>query len=282
MSMNTNQTPSTWLPDADGRLVIQPVEAESVAVQAVGATMAAAGTSGYRVPIVAADPSAGWVAEGAEIPVSDAELDEATDKFRKLAGLTIVSRELANDSSPQAAEEVGKGIARDIAKQLDAGFFGDGDGTGVAPAGLGSLSGVNALDAGTTWGDLDVFTEAVYAAEGVGATLDSFVANPADALALAQLRDADGSNRTLLQVDPTQPTRRLIGGVPLLVSPHVDAGTIWGLPADRVVVAIREDVEITRDASAYFSSDRIAVRGIMRGTFLYPHEAAIQRIELGA
>ena len=280
MTMNTSDANRTWLPHDRGNLVIQPVQQDSVAIRAVGATMAAPQTNGYRVPIVAADPSAGWVAEGEEIPASDAQLEEAADQFRKLAGLTVVSRELANDSNPQAAEEVGKGIARDIARQIDSAFFGDQDGTGTAPAGLGSTDANEIQVDG--WEDFDPFTEAIYAAEGVGAALSAFVASPTDALALAQLRKADGSNETLLQADPTQPTQRLIAGVPLLVSPSVEEGTIWGLPSDRVIVAIREDVEIERDSSAYFTSDQVAVRGILRGTFLYPHETAIQRITTGA
>ena len=280
MAMTTSNANQTWLPEDRGNLVIHPVQQGSVAIQAAGSTLAAPQTNGYRLPIVSSDPSAGWVSEGEEIPTSDAELEEAADKFRKLAGLTIVSRELANDSNPQAAEEVGKGIARDIARQIDAAFFGDQDGTGTAPAGLGSIN-ANEITA-TEWADLDPFTEAIYAAEGVGATLGAFVANPNDALALAKLRKADGSNENLLQVDPTQPTRRLVAGVPLLVSPAVQEGTTWGLPAERVVIAIREDIQVDRDTSAYFTSDQVAVRGILRGTFLYPHETAVQRITTGA
>ena len=265
-------------PEQVGDLLIQPVSTESVAVQA--STLVQTESHSYRIPLVTADPTAAWVAEGAEIAVSDATLAELTVTPTKLAGLTIISRELANDTSPEAAETVGAGLARDLARKLDEAFFGAM--TAPAAAGLGSLASPNAVDAGTAWANTDPFVEATSAAEQLGATLTSFVANPADALALAKLRDETGSNRPLLGVDPTQPTRRVVAGVPLLVSPHVTAGTVWGLPQARVVVVIREPAEIETDSSPFFTSDRVAVRAILRVGFGFPHEAAVVKITLSA
>ena len=116
--------PQAWLPEGFGQLVIQPVQAMSAAIQAIGSTQANANSNSYRVPVVKTDPSAAWVAEGEEIPASEQDLDEDADRFHKLAGLTIVSSELANDSNPDAAEQVGLGLARDIARKLHGAFFG--------------------------------------------------------------------------------------------------------------------------------------------------------------
>ena len=52
-----------------------------------------------RVPRVTADPQAAWTAEGAEIAVSDPTVDEVDIVAKKLAGLTIITNELAADSS---------------------------------------------------------------------------------------------------------------------------------------------------------------------------------------
>lgn len=282
-TMLTTAQPKTWLPDDIGPLVVVPVQAASVAINAAGTVMAAATTDAYRVPIVKADPTAAWVAEGEEIPVSESTLGEAADTFHKLAGLTVISRELAEDSSPSAADQVGAGLGRDIARKLDAAFFGTRGENLLAPKGLGDLTATGAVDAGKAWTNSDPFVQAIYQAEGAGVALGAFVANPADALALAQLKDQTGSQRPLLGADPTQPTRRVLAGVPLLTSPAVTAGTVWGLPADgRVVIAIREDVTLSRDESVYFTSDRIALRATMRATFLYPHEEAVQKITLSA
>jgi HK97 family phage major capsid protein len=283
MTMTTATQPQTWLPEQIGSLVVQPVQKASVAIQAVGSVGAGARVNSYRVPIVTADPTAAWTAEGEEITVSEASLGEDVDTFHKLAGLTIISSELANDSSPDVAEQVGLGLARDIARKLDSAFFGTRSDSTVQPRGLGDITGISTVDAGSAWTNTDPFAEAQAAAEDEGATIASFVANPADVLSLAKIKRETGSNEPLLQPDPTQPARRTIVGVPLLVSSAVTQGTIWSLPgAGRIVIAIREDVSLARDTSAYFTSDRVAIRATMRVTTLFPHPASIVKIALSA
>lgn len=288
--MTTTDANQSFLASEVGELIVTPVTTASVALSVARVTPVAASANSYRVPLVTADPTAAWVAEGGEIGASEAQLGEVASKFYKLGGLTIVSRELANDSSPAAAELVGAGLARDVARKVDAAFFGTrvidagppAEYDELRPAGLEDLAGVNAVTAGSAWSNTDPFAEAIYDAEGVGATLAAFVANPTDALLMAKIKKATGSNEPLLGTDPTAPTRRIIAGVPLLVSPAVSVGTVWGIPTDRVVAAIREDVSIERDDSAFFTSDRSAIRAIMRLTWLFPHPAAVQKIKLGS
>ena len=43
------------------------------------------------------------------------------------------------------------------------------------------------------------------------------------------------------------PTKRLVLGVPLISSTAVAAGTIWGIPRDRVFAVIREDAQLAVD-----------------------------------
>lgn len=265
---------SGMLPDDYGALITQPVDAGSVAIQV--STLVDTGSTHFHVPVVTDDPAAAFISEGAEITPDDAVMDEVTVTPAKVAGLTIISSELANDSSPQAAEVVGAGLARDIAQRIDQAYFGNM--VAPAPAGLGSIA-ATAVDAGASFANLDAFAQAMSNAEGVGAEITAFVANPADALALAQLKsDSTDSNQPLLGMDPSQPTRRLIFGVPLFVSPHVPANTVYGIPRERVLVVRRSGVELKVDSSAYFSSDRIGVRAIMRVGFAFPHEAAVQAI----
>lgn len=266
-------------PDAYEALIVQPVQREAVAFQ-VGTDMPTSATRTH-IPVVKADPAAAWTAEGDEIAESAPDVDDEPVIPAKVAGLVSITNELANDSSnPAAASLVGDGLARDIAKRVDQAFFGN---LAVpAPPGLESVTGVNAVDAGTAWADLDAFAEAISDAETVGATLTSWVANPTDALALATLKDETGSNRPLLGTDPTQPTRRTVLGLPLFVSPAVTAGTVWGIPRDRVIVVRRQDVDLQVDRSAFFTSDRVAVRAVMRVAFAYPHPAAVQKITLSA
>ena len=110
--------------------------------------------------------------------------------------------------------------------------------------------------------------------------VSSFVANPADALALSQLKESTSSIRPLLGSDATSATRRVVLGVPLLVSSAVTAGTVWGIPKERAVIVRRKDVELDVDTSAYFTSYRTAVRAIMRVGFGFTDPATIQKVVL--
>ena len=171
-------------------------------------------------------------------------MSEITVTPSKLAGLTVVSNELVNDSDPSALDVVGDGLVRDLQVRLDAAYFGDTIANG--PDGLLSLADVQVI----SWGsltDLDAFAEAMSLAETVGAQTTSFVANPLDSLALGQLKSAVDSRQPLLGMDPTQPTQRLVFGVPLISSPAVPPGTIWAIPAARVFVVIREPSEVITD-----------------------------------
>lgn len=137
---------------------------------------------------------------------------------------------------------------------------------------------MQSVDAGDTWTNLDAFHEAISKAETVGATVSAFVTTPAVALALAKIKTGTGSNAPLLGQDPTSPTKRTIAGVPLFVSPAVAADTVWSLPLQRTVLGLRKDVEVVTDTSAFFTSDRTAVRAVMRAGIGFPHAAAIVKV----
>jgi HK97 family phage major capsid protein len=261
-----------------GIILAEPVSEISVAAQV--STVLGTGNTTLSIPVVRSDPSAAWLAEGAEIAPSDMGLDELLATPAKVAGLTVISRELAADSSPPALGLVQRGLARDIARRVDQAFF-----AGLpapAPAGLATLAGVStAGDGAAAVTNLDLFAEAINNADAQGVSVTSFVVNPADALRLAQLKDETGSNRPLLGVDPTQPTRRTILGVPMLTSQYVAEGTAWAIPDDYSLFVRREDTRIEASGDAYFTSDRVAIRGVMRCTFAFPWPEVITRINLG-
>ncbi len=265
-----------------GPLFVQPVQAESVAFR----TSTTVETDGYdfRLPVVTADPSAAFVAEGAEIPISDPTLSEFTVIPRKLAGLTVISSELANDSSPAAAQVVGEGLARDAAKKVDAAWFGNA--AAPSPAGLGGLAGVATVSAGsisgaTVWVNLDSVLEAISKAEEVGATVDVLAMSPATLLRLSKIKTApSGSNAPLLNIggDVSKPGARSIFGVPVYVTPAIAADVVYAYDSSRVFTVLRSDAEVTVDSSVYFTSDRVAVRATLRVGFGYPHAASVVRV----
>lgn len=273
MAMTTASGNASFLPTDTGELIVRPVTAASIATTV--STVVTTGADVFRIPVVSADPTAAWVAEGAEITPADATLTEAVVNFKKLAGLTIVSNEMVADATPEAARVIGDGLARDIARKLDVAYFANTTTNG--PSGLLSIT-PSVVDTGASWTGVDPFTEAIYAAAAQGAGIDAWVTNPADALTLAKVKQATGSNLPLLQPDPTQPSRRMISGVPVFTSTAVGAGTAWGIPKDRVFVVIRNDVDLQVDKSAFFTSDRTAIRATMRVGFAFPHPLAVVRL----
>lgn len=274
--MNTGNSAEILAPDQIHELLVQPVMEQAVATQV--ATVISTASRTWRIPVVTADPSAAWVAEGAEIPLSDAALDEVEVVPAKLAGLTIITAELAADTSPEAQEVVGQGLARDCARKLDAAFFGAL--TAPAPPGLGSTT-PTVVAAGAAFTNMDPFAEGMSYAEEVGATLGAWVASPATALDLARIKVDAGSNLPLI-ASPEAGTsaRRSVGGLPLFVSPAVADGKVWGIPRDRTFVVIRQDTKIDVDGSVFFTSDRVAVRATMRVGFGFAHQQALIRIDV--
>lgn len=223
-------------PDEVYDLLVRPVQALSVALNPACATVVPINTKNLRAPIVTADPQAAWVAEAAEIPISDTAFTEVDTTPGKVAGLTLVTRELADDSSPAAAQVVGQGLARDIARQVDAAFLGNI--ASAAPAGLSSLpvttGNVQVISTGATPANLDAFAGAIAQAAAVGARITSFILHPTDALAFAKIKSGTGFNTPLLQPDPTQPTRNVVFGV-------ADAGLASGRPGGHLGPGSRPD-----------------------------------------
>lgn len=280
MSLFTSQTYGNGthglLPDAIGQLVVQPVRDAAVALNPAVSTVVMTASNTFRVPVLTADAAAAWTPEGSEITPDDSAFGEIVVTPLKVAAMSVVSRELADDSTPSAQLIVGESLAYSIARRADAAFFGTT--TADGPNGIGSVAGVSEVDTGGSIADLDVFAEAISKAEVEGAQLTAFVAHPDDVLVLSKLRKLDGSNEPLLNVDPTQATRRQVLGVPLVSSPAVSPGSIWGIPASKVFVVIREDVRLDVDRSAFFSSDSVAIRATMRAGFAFPHPAAVVHI----
>lgn len=263
-------------PEQVGELVIKPLVQQSVAGQVLTTVMV--GTHQYRIPVVTADPAASWTAEGAEITATDATVDEVVVTPSKLAALSVISSELAGDSSPAAAEVVGQGIVRDLTRKVDQALFTATTTNG--PSGVPGLSGISTVTAGASYANVDAFSDAIYTAAASNGAITAWVTNPATAQTLAKVKEVTGSNKPLLGPDPSQPGQRQILGIPLLTSPYVTTtnNPVWGFSAAYGYLVIREQATVEADSSVYFSSDRIAVRAKVRVGFGFPAPATVVKI----
>ena len=133
---------------------------------------------------------------------------------------------------------------------------------------------------GGSWASLDSFEAAKSAAETLHTQITAFVANPATALALSTIKEYSsvGSNKPLLQADPTQPTSRTISGVPLYVSPAVANDIVWGVPRQHSLFVLRQGSTVVTDSSVFFTSDRVAVRATLRVSFGFTYPLAAVKI----
>ena len=265
-------------PEDVAALLVDPVLQTAVAGQLLTPTR----TSGrqYRIPIVKTDPSAAWVNEGEEIPIVEGEVDEVEVLPRKLAGLNVISRELANDSSPDAGKVIGDGLARDISRKLDAALFAAT--TAKGPSGLPSLTGIVAATAATMAAVVDTLIGVTYTLEANHASPTNWVAHPDTAARISSLKKATGSNEPLLGNDISVPGKRTLLGTPLLTSPYVAANVVWGVDKTFSRLVVWEDAEVESDKSAFFTSDRIAVRATMRGGFAFTHPGSVAKVTLPA
>ena len=56
---------------------------------------------------------------------------------------------------------------------------------------------------------------------------------------------------------------------------------MWGIDSTKSYVVIRSGAAVVTDTSAYFSSDRTAVRCTLRVGFAFPHQAALISVGVG-
>ncbi|WP_020077203.1 phage major capsid protein [Cryocola sp. 340MFSha3.1] len=260
-----------------GPLIIEPLQAASLAIQLT--TNVETEGNDYRIPVITDDPSAAWLNENEEIPLSEQAADQEIVTPAKVAGLSVISNELANDTHPEAHALIGEGLARDIGRKVDAAFFGPVPSAGSPqPRGLTAVQGVQVITADPAAGT-DAFVDALAAAESAGSTVDAWVTDPATAKALAKLKQGQGSNLPLFGTGAANGIQRDVLGVPLHVCQYMTPGTAWGIPKARTFTVLRQDVTIDVDRSRYFEFDQTAIRAVLRIGYGFPHAEALVKIQ---
>lgn len=234
-------------------------------------------------PRIATSDDVAWVTEGSELSDHGITFDDVVVTPAKVGAVTSVTNEVFADvqAGGGMSAMILDSLTTKIAKAVDAAFFGDLN--APAPSGLESLDDATIIDAGTALANTDPFVEAVANAQGRGVNLTGFAAHPDDALAMARLKRAEGSNESLLDVTQADgKVVRTISGVPLVTSPEITRGHIWGLPASRVYLVLRAGTKVVKSDDALFSSDRTMLRGTSRVGFGFVDEPAIQKIVVAA
>lgn len=202
--------------------------------------------------------SAAFVGEGAAVPFSSGTYSRTTLGERRVAAISMITRELAKVSSPSAEEVIARDLARAVARKTDEVF--------LDPLNAGSPEQQPAsvtrhapqfTSTGTAVANIDADLRLLLGslADG-GSDLQNvaFVMNPRSATYLASLRGSGGS--------PCFPAMGSLGGslygLPCITSAAVtrsgspqetsifaiDASRIWLVNEDRVDIAMSATVEL--------------------------------------
>jgi len=267
---------TAWYPEQYGQLIDAATKEKAIAGQVL--TPVTCGGYTMSFPILATDPNAGWYAPSSEIALSDAGLNELTVTVKAVKGLTKLSNESANDSSPDLANVIGGALSRQVTAKLDAALFSNTvpvDGAqGFAGYAFTSLDVPGGL---TTVANTDKFVQARYdALSNADAHLTHWIIAPDVAKHFATAKVATSDNRALLDHDADG--NLVIDGLPALVSRHVAAGEAWGVDRTQAYLVLRQGTTVELDRSAAFSSDSTLVRVVMRAQFACPEPAGIVRL----
>lgn len=147
-----------------------------------------------RIPRQTAGATVGWVGEGAPKPVSRLSFDTITMPFSKIAGIVVITTELARFSSPAAEAVVRQDMIEAMSEFSDAQFINPGIAP-VANVSPGSITnGAQAVaSAGTTLADIEEDLRAArtyFVANRIPLTGAVWIVDPTTRISLEELRTA--------------------------------------------------------------------------------------------
>lgn len=193
-----------------------------------------------RFPVQTAGTSVGWVGEGRPMPASAMGFEQDSFTHSKIAGLVVVTDELARSTDP-VAENL---VQRDLTNAVIA--FSDGQFLDPAVAAVADVSpasityGADEIEStGNTAAEIEAdlkATVAVLVAAGIEMASPYWVMKPTTALHLASLR--------------------VVGGERAFPNVTVVGGDIWGIPV-LTTVAAGDRIVLLDAAEVLFADDGI-------------------------
>ncbi len=213
------------------------------------------------VPIETGGSTFGWVAESAPKPVSAMTFDSATLRWAKAAGIVVITKELAQFSSPSAEAIIKDSMVKQCSKFLDEQFIDDSVAavTNVSPASILNGKSAAASTGGTTPGDalydLDVAMKAFVTA-GQNPQDAVILISASNAYSLASAQNSLSSGKIFPDLTVAGGS---IGGIPVVVSQSVGTRLVV-VNASEILFADEGGMQISvsDQASVEMSSTPIA------------------------
>lgn len=230
-----------------------------------------------RIPYVETDPTAGVVAEGAEITQTSAALNEIEIATHKVA-LTIP---MTNESLTytDATQLVSTSAANAVTNRVDAMFLSAAaDGTAGTPAGLAQLDGLT-TETVTDLKDLAPILNVLSKITDHGGEPSALVMRYSVWARLMALTAKDG--RPLIAPDVTSSAEPRLFNVPVIFSSYAAADTVLALSAKDVFVSVSQ-VEAAVSKDALFTYDSSVMRLVMRFGYGLAHPERLGKVVLPA
>lgn len=242
-----------------------------------------------------------WVGESKGIPMSKLDFSDVDLRGTKLGALTVISRELMEDSDPSAEQLVRDGLAEAIAQKLDTTFLGSAAAvSGVSPAGiLNGVTPTNASGADAAAVRTDMQTLLYPFVTNKMASGITLIMNPATAMALGWLINALGQP----EFPGLNQNGGTLNGLPVLVGDNVTPGQIiairaadvWRIGESGVQVSMSTEATIEQSdgptgatdtpsdmstpRTSMFQEDSVAFKVTRRVNFQKRRAAAVQYID---
>lgn len=211
-----------------------------------------------RIPGKTAKGRAQWVGEGYRKPVTKSGYDAAELKWSKIAGISVITEELARFSDPSIQILVRDDLSDAVIERMDEDFVDPAKAAGTG-AGLSPASITNAVTAIPSTGDVYADIQALWAtADDTNLPVSSavYITDSATARQLAGLRNPlmarEFPNVTMTGGD--------IDGVPLVVSNYVPSGMF--ILAFTSEIYLADDgvvtIDISKEATIIMDDDATA------------------------
>lgn len=125
----------------------------SLLVRSLGVRTLSGLTGNVSIPKAGAGLTVGWVTEGQALPESDMDFESVTLTPHHVGGITELSRQLIQQSSPAVEDLARDDLSFAIAQAVDRAIIA-GTGTGGQPLGIVNMPGVLTAELPATWADV--------------------------------------------------------------------------------------------------------------------------------
>ncbi|WP_204806751.1 phage major capsid protein [Mycobacterium riyadhense] len=256
----TTTTEKAWHPDVTVHAPIDVVP-DALILQ-VGTKIA--GVTGdeptVRAPHVSYVGESAFTAEGATIDEAEPDSSETLINTAKVAILTKISIEQYEIGS--SAEDLSREVRRALTLKANEAFLSQPAPTPPAVIPCAGILNQNVTDGGVVGDNLDAIVEAIETIETDYGTATHVISSPSAWRYLVELKEATGSNKSLVGAGVEAAERRLLS-LPVLVSPSVPINTLAVVDRSAILTAMG-NVRMATDASHYFDSESVAIRASFR------------------